>query len=197
MIGSGIGHPLAVVVRYAESMAGASYPTCKATGKCAASGRDFLEGEKFVATLTEQPVLGTNVTEVARTDFSVEAWASGARPASPAVVLGSWRAVYHAGEQKKSPLMGDQEMLDLFEEMAQVTEQRQVRFRYLLALLLIRKRLLRVISTKRTPEGTVMTVLRRGEDAGQATPGEVIDPGLDEATIAEAIEQLGLIVEGT
>lgn len=126
----------------------------------------------------------------------MESWAAGARPASPAIVLGSWRAVYHGGEQKKTPLMGDQEMLDLFEELAPVTDERQVRFRYLLALLLIRRRLLRVIASKRTSRGTVMTVLRRGEDAGQATPGEVLDPGLDEATIAEAIEQLGLIVEG-
>jgi hypothetical protein len=155
-----------------------------------------VEGEKCVATLVEQPVAGSTTTEIGRVDFSVEAWAAGARPASPGVVLGSWRTAYHAGEQKKTPLMGDQEMLDLFEEMGRATDERQVRFRYLLSLLLIRKRLLRVISTKRTPAGVVMTVLRRGEDAGQATPGEVLDPGLDEATIAEAVEQLGLIVEG-
>ncbi len=149
-----------------------------------------------MATLTEQPVAGSNATEVGRVDFSVEAWAAGSRPAAPALVLGSWRTVYHAGEQKKSPLMGDQEVLDLFEELSQATDERQVRFRYLLALLLIRRRLLRVISTKRTERGVVLTVLRRGEDAGHATPGEVVDPGLDEATIADAIEQLGLVVEG-
>lgn len=177
-------------------MAGAAYPTCKATGKCAASGRDLVEGEKFVATLVEQPVPGSSATVVSRIDYALDSWTSGARPAPPAIVLGSWRTNFHAGEQKKTPLMGDQEMLDLFDELAQAADERQIRFRYLLALLLIRRRLLRVISTKRVPQGTLLTVLRRGEDAGTATPGQVIDPGLDEATIAEAIEQLGLIVEG-
>ncbi len=173
------------------AIAGGGYPSLRATGKCAATGRDLQFGEHFVATLTEQP--GT--PGLGRVDFSVEAWAGGARPAAPAQVVGMWRATYQPEAQKKSPLLGDQEMLDLFEELGPSHEERQERFRFLLALLLIRRRLLRVISTRRTPKGSILSVLRRGEDAGQRTPMEVVDPGLDEATITEAIEQLGLLVD--
>jgi len=105
-----------------------------------------------------------------------------------ATLFGFWRAVFAAPEAKKSPLLGDAEMQDLFEDLGAATDEKQVRFRFLLALLLIRRRKLRVVGS--TP-GLLM--VRAVGVTGE--PMEVVDPGLDEAAIAEAVEQLTGIVD--
>ena len=107
----------------------------------------------------------------------------------PLRMFGFWRGVYRAAELKKQPLLGDAELLDLFEELSAATEPRQLTFRYLLTLLLVRRRVLRVVGTK----GGVMQVLPRGS-GDVREPTSVVDPGLDDQAIADAIEQLGQVV---
>jgi hypothetical protein len=171
------------------SLTGSSYPSVRPTGRCASSGEPFKEGDPYVATLVErqgQPGLE-------RLDFSVAAWNKGERPQAPFALFGFWRARYQAQETKKQPLLGDAELLDLFEELASATEPRQLTFRYLLTLLLVRRRILRVVSTK---PGQMLVLPRGSSSGGEATrePIPVADPGLDDQAIADAIEQLGAIV---
>jgi hypothetical protein len=104
-------------------------------------------------------------------------------------MFGFWRGTFQAHEAKKQPLLGDAELLDLFEELDGATEPKQITFRYILALLLVRRRMLRVVSTK----PGLMLVAPRGGDTAREPIG-VADPGLDEQAIADAIEQLGQIV---
>jgi hypothetical protein len=103
-------------------------------------------------------------------------------------LFGFWRGSYRAAELKKQPLLGDAELLDLFEELGAATEPRQLTFRYLLTLLLVRRRVLRVVGTK----AGMMQVLLRGD--AEREPISVTDPGLDDQAIADAIEQLGQVV---
>lgn len=86
--------------------------------------------------------------------------------------------------------MGDAELLDLFEELAPATEPKQLTFRYILALLLIRRRVLRVVDSK----GTTLSVVARAASDVPKTPMSVIDPGLDEQAIADAMDQLSMVV---
>ena len=169
------------------------YPFSRSTGKCAATGAPFAEGQPYIATLVE--CAGQRGLE--RLDFSVQAWDAGQRPQPPLTLFGFWRGKYQAAETKKQPLLGDAELLDLFEELASATDPRQLTFRYLLTLLLVRRRVLRVVSTK---PGT-MLVLPRGSAGGSGGGGDatrepipVADPGLDDQAIADAIEQLGQVV---
>jgi hypothetical protein len=185
----------------------AGYPSLRASGKCAASGRDLVPGEHYVATLIEhvpnkealKDSLKDALKEVApkevfaRLDYSQQAWEAGHRPHAP--IVGVWRTTYTPVDaHKPKPIMGDQEMLDLFEELGPTGDAKQSRFRYLLSLLLIRRRLLRVTANRRTPEGPIMSVVRRGENSGQIF--DVLDPGMDETSVAEALEQLGLLADG-
>jgi hypothetical protein len=119
-----------------------------------------------------------------RLDYCEEGWA-GARPEA-ARVVGYWRATYTPDAAKKSPLLGDDDLVDLFEELGGAVEPRQHAFRYLLALLLIRRRVLKQAGHK---PGALL-VVRKAAD----TPIEVVDPGMDERAIADAMEQLGQIV---
>lgn len=162
------------------SVIGGGYSVARCTGKCAASGRAFAAGEAVIAALVERDGGGLE-----RVDYAPEAWAQGARPAG--VVFGFWKTSYSPEEKRQNTLLGDDELLDLFDDLAGAAEAKQAAFRYFLALLLIRRRQLRVVGSR----AGSMLVLRKGESG---EPVEVADPGLSDSVVAEAIEQLGQIV---
>jgi len=167
------------------AFASTGYSVSRSTGSCAGSGRAFSLGETIVATLVERE----GAPNLERLDFSSDAWSSGARPTPPFRLFGVWRTEYRPGESKKQQLLSDPELLELFEELGTAAEPRQLCFRYLLGLLLVRRRVLRCISTDKSG----MKVLPKGASLEQA-PIEVVDPGLDDRMIAEALDQLGQIV---
>lgn len=164
-------------------MSMATYPAAKPTGVCAATGRRFAPGEAYVATFIERP----GAAAIDRQDFSVESWDQGARPAPPAIMLGYWRASYSASAAPRQPLLGDAELLDLFESLTESPEPKARAFRYFVTLLLVRRRQLRLMGTK----GKAMLVLPKG---ATGEPIAVEDPGLDDAVVADAIDQLGRVL---
>lgn len=164
------------------------YSVSRPTGVCAATGRTFAIGDTFVATLVERENPDASAA-LERLDFSPDAWDSGARPQPPLLLFASWRGVMpEHNEKKRAIVLGDAELLDLFEQLGGVTDPRRVAFRYMLALILIRRRILRLESSK---PGR-MLVKPRGSMVDQAI--EVIDPGTSEEVLAGAIEELGQIV---
>lgn len=159
---------------------GGGYSVSRCTGRCAASGREFASGESVVAALVERDGGGLE-----RLDYGLDSWDQGKRPEG--VVFGFWRTAFTPDEKRANALLGDEELLDLFDDLAGAAEGKQAAFRYFLALLLVRRRQLRVVGTR----AGAMLVLRKGE-VGE--PTEVSDPGLSDTVVAEAIEQLGQIV---
>lgn len=178
-------------------MSGPTSPTfeiARPTGRCAETDHEFEPGEHYVAVLVETP----DEESLARLDYSEAAWNEGARPEPPARVFASWKAVTSEPNQTRKLLIEDDELMDLFDQLAEGDDQRRLGFRYLLALILIRKRKLVYEGAR---EG-VMFVRVRGtpqppERGGDGPPYiEVVDPGLDEATIEAATEQLGQVMLG-
>jgi hypothetical protein len=170
------------------------YSVSRPTGVCAATGRTFAVGDAFIATLVEREDPTSTPTPtpapgLERLDFSIDAWDAGARPQPPLLLFAFWRGVMpEHSEKKRAIVLGDAELLDLFEQLAGITDPRRVAFRYMLALILIRRRVLRLESSK---PGR-MLVKPRGSLVDQAI--EVIDPGTSEDVLAGAIEELGQIV---
>ena len=177
-------------IRWGMAAIGTAYSVSRSAGVCAATQRAFAAGEVFVAALVEAPGVG-----ITRIDYSVDAWNGGARPAAPAAVVGFWKSHYQPNPEAKKNLLDDAELMELFDNLSGTTDAKQIRFRYMLALLLIRRRLIRVVSTKRTKEGAIMSIYRRGETADKGPPSELIDPGLDEMAIADAMEQLAQLMD--
>ncbi len=177
-------------------MTGSSYPLIRATGRCAATGTPIEVGQGYVAALVERdPPEGSGGFE--RLDFSLNAWQNGSRPESPFVLFASWRSTMGTSEEKKRPLLGDADLLDLFEELARDTtvegDARRNGFRYLLTLLLVRRRVLRVVSQR---EGELS--VQRKVSVKDPTPQETFlipDPGLSESAIQEALDQVGQIMD--
>lgn len=170
------------------------YESARPTHVCAATGRRFEPGERYVATLVETP----ESEDLVRFDFTTEAWEGGAKPPEPNRVIAVWRPVASDRPSARSGLLGDEEMLALFESMDEAAEGRAAVFRYLLALLLLRKRVYRVADQRVGEHGRpVLQLVRRGGPRGiEPEVVEVVDPGMDEGAVAAGIEELGAAISG-
>jgi hypothetical protein len=105
----------------------------RTTGRCAATGRSFAEGEAYYAALFETPA------GVERRDYSQEAWT-----APPEGSFCHWRGRIPVREKKSAVLEIDPQMLtQLFVGLEDAPSEARQQFRFVLALLLMRKRLLR------------------------------------------------------
>lgn len=155
-----------------------AFPVGRPTGMCAATGVHLHAGERFCAALVER-----DDGSLERQDFAAGAWEAGARPLGR--VFGSWRGVVPASDAAPKLRLDDAELLELFEGLAEATEERAIGLRYVLALLLVRRRVLRY-------EGAEAGRLWASH-AGTAERGriEVADPGLDGDHLAAVAEQLG------
>lgn len=166
-----------------------SYDIATPTGVCAATGAVIEPGDRYVAVLFEVP----GDERLQRLDFGTDAWEGGSAQlelAPPRRVFGSWRAVMPAPDAARRRLIDDDGLVDLFEQSAESTGERAgAAFRYVLALILVRKRLLKMEGTR----GRTILV-RWPKQEAQAPPIEVDDPGMDEATVAEVIGQLGVVI---
>lgn len=183
------------------------YAVGSPTRVCAATGRTLETGEPYVAALVQTP----DAEEYRRVDVALDAWMSGARPRTEdgrrLAVLGSWRAIMPEPGAKKRLLIDDESLLDMFEQSGEEAppggEDDSVGsddvgrgvFRFMLALILLRKKLL---VCERTERGGSMFVRPRG--SLKASEGgvlfEVHDPGLSEESIARVVEHLSALLDG-
>ncbi len=171
------------------------YEVVRATGVCVASGKAIAPGEEYIAVLMES----ADGASLERRDFSLDAWREGSRPEPVSRMYGAWKAVMPAPNESKQLLVDDESLMDLLEQLAEATEPARISFRYILALLLMRRRLLKYEGTRRdrpdSPKGLVMMVRRATRvDEPPAPVIEVIDPGMDDQAISDAIEQIGSVL---
>lgn len=167
--------------------ASSSYEIARPTRRCAATGRELQVGERFVAALVRDPEADAYL----RHDYAPEAWDSGARPSLQLVA--SWRSTVPEPTGRRSPFIGEDELMDVFEQLDGATESSAITFRYMIALMLIRKR--RLVYEGAAP-GIIKVRVKVPAAQEQPPLVEVVDPQLDEERIAEAIEQVGRIISG-
>lgn len=173
-----------------SSLAG-GYSIARSAGVCAATGRPLQPGEPVVVAIAEADGGG-----FARFDFAQDAWRDDAAAPGGRPFFARWQSVCSKGGPRPGALLDDAELLDLFFSLAEDGEaaphdRGKAAFRFVLALLLTRRRLLRVAGSK----AGVLLVRRAGD--GEATaPIEVVDPGLDADALREATAMLGSVMRG-
>ncbi len=140
------------------------------TRVCAASGKVLSPGEPYYAVLTDKD--GSFV----RTDYAAEAW-----PGPPDGAMAYWAGRVPAADTSKKPRVNDALLLDCFDHLAGVTDPSRVNFRYVVALLLMRRRRLKFEDHRRLDDGSEVMLLR---DARSGDRHEVADPRLGEDQIA-------------
>ncbi len=172
-------------------MTGTTYEFGRRTGVCRVSGRAIAPGETYIAALIEKTAEEGEGLD--RADFTLEAWESSARPSR---LFAFWRATLDSEDSNKPTLIDDESLLGLFEQLEGASEPKRLAFRYVLALLLVRKRLLVLAGEKKGLLLVQEKLTGVGSVAAQAKAPvmEVVDPGLDAAAIAEVTEQLESVI---
>lgn len=174
------------------SGSGSSYQVGKSTGTCAASGRTLEPGTPCIAALCEpDEVEEAEATfGLVRRDYSIEAWESGSRPQG---LFSWWRTQVSPPGGPRRLLVEDDALLDLFDRLAEEQDSRRQAFRWVLGLILVRKKLLRLEGSARTEQGDVFLLRRRGTDP-ELPPIELPDPKIGEEDAKAIADELGEIM---
>jgi len=152
----------------------------KALGCCFGSGKKIEYGEEYFASLVETQ------EGLQRRDFCVEYW----EKEKPNVYC-YWKTKLPHPDQKKQVFVDDEMLMAFFERLAEETEQERINFRFVLTLVLMRKRRLKYDSSK-NEDGKEVWRLRI---VGGKEIVEVVNPHLGEEQIEQLSSQIGQILQ--
>ncbi len=110
------------------------YKLNRPTRQCHALKRPLREGEWYYSVIHESG------DDYVRRDYSAEAWTG-----APDDAIGWWKKRMPTTDQRKMVLAPPEVLIDLLRQMDQVPNKEKTR--YLLALMLMRRRLLRTLET--------------------------------------------------
>lgn len=156
------------------------YDVSRPLGRCHVSGNPIEPGEKFMAALRETSI------GFERIDVSMAAWDQYDRSG----VLAFWQAVMPRAEAKKRLFVDDTVLCDLFERLSDASEPIKLNFRFVLGLILMRKRLLIYDTTRVDGERELWSVRLKGRDDAM----DLLNPKLDEQQILEVSQQLNQVL---
>ncbi|MFQ5490391.1 MAG: hypothetical protein ACE5GE_06680 [Phycisphaerae bacterium] len=158
------------------------WETARPTGICASTGRPLEPGQTYYAVLFEDG------ESFRRADYAPEAWTG---PPQDAFCFFKTRVPQR--EPKKKRLLVDDELLvNFFVRLEDETELLRQHFRFVLALILMRKRILRYEETIRD-DGAEYWQMRLVKE--QALH-RVLNPHLTDDQIEAVSQQLGAILHG-
>jgi len=108
------------------------YQIQAATRRCAVSGRELQPGERFYSVLLDEN------GKFVRQDYSKEVWQG-----PPPGAFSFWLGRVPPPEQGRGPRIDDDLLFDCFQRLESEAEAARVNFRYVVALLLMRRRRLK------------------------------------------------------
>jgi hypothetical protein len=148
--------------------------------RCAATGRELAPGEKVFSVLVEDG------GKLVRKDCAAEAWSG-----PPSDAFGFWVSRVVAPESKKRAPIDDEMLLDCFQRLDGQAETSRVRFRYIVALLLMRRKRFRFEEAKKE-NGQEWLCLRCARTGAKQ---QVLNPCLSDEEMAvvqdEVLQALG------
>jgi hypothetical protein len=122
------------------------YDIQRFTRHCAASGRELAPGEEFYTALV------ADGAEVRRLDFAADAWSG-----PPDRCLGWWKSRVPMPDAKRPRLAPNDVLLEMFTGLAGIEEKADMRL--VMALLLVRRRVLRLEKQETDDQGRETLVL--------------------------------------
>lgn len=149
----------------------------KHTHRCHSTGREIRPGENYYSVLVE------TAAGPERRDYTLEAWTG-----PPEGTIGYWKGKLAEApppppKPKEIPLETMVELFDRLDAESGSLDEDMKKRRYMLTLLLVRKRALKLHSIRRDSDQDFLIVRRPSE----SRTIEVADPGLGEAEI-QALE---------
>ena len=152
----------------------------KSLGNCYGTNEEIEYGQEYFAALAE--------TEegLQRRDYSCQYWES-----EKPTVYCYWKTKLPNPEQKKNIFIDDEMLMAFFERLSTETEEEKINFRFVLALILMRKRKLKYDSSRVEQEKEIWSL----RVVGDKRTVEVINPQLDEKQIEQLSSQVGQILQ--
>lgn len=127
-----------------------------------------------------------------RLDISMASWQKGQRPNG---LFGHWKTVVAEPGQAKRLFVDDQVLMNLFDRLSQTDQPQRLAFRFVLALILMRKRLLKYEGSEKQQTEQDLQEWWLMTPKGHTDPIPVLNPQLDEEQVQQVTEQLGEILE--
>lgn len=141
---------------------------------CHATGRELRPGEQFWTALIDE------AGQFVRREYAADAWHG-----PPGGAFSYWAGRVPAPNSRRAAAIDDELLLDCFRRLADHHEPAKLRFRFVVALLLMRRKRLKFEDTVCSPEGDAM--LLRDSDGETHT---VADPGLDDDALAAVQDEV-------
>ena len=153
----------------------------RSDGQCKGTGKKMEPGEEYYAAL----VNNKNCFE--RSDYCLEYWQD-----QQPQVFSFWKTRMPLPNQKKKMFVDDSVLINLFERLCDQKEPLKVHFRFVLALILMRKKILKYEDSQKEGE-TEIWKMRFVRDT---KIHEVTNPNLDEEKIQHVSQELSAILQG-
>jgi len=147
---------------------------------CALGDRTFEPGEQFRA------YLFATAAGYQRRDYCLTC-----HPPDESEAIGSWKARRPAGRRPRTPVFDREAIYGLFQSLEGVRGQDRLELRFVLALVLWRRRMIRFISSVEGPAGEVWCFAGPGD-----TQHRVERPALDEDRIRQLSVELESLLTG-
>ena len=143
--------------------------------RCAISGRELQPGERFFSALVEEE------HQFVRRDYSMSAWQG-----PPVGAFSFWTGLVPTSQDKVKPRFDDDLLEECFHRLDGQTEPSRVNFRYVVALLLMRRRRLKFETSSVQGGREIMTL--RGLRSGEKH--DVINPRLSDDEMMQVQEEV-------
>lgn len=141
------------------------------TMRCALTGRELKPGERIYS------VLMVEGNRLIRRDYANEAWSG-----TPAGSFSFWQSKVPTGHKPKKPSIDDEVLVECLGRLEDDPTPQKMSFRYVLALLLIRRKRLRLEQTVTEARQEIMRL--RCPKTG--TTYNVVDPRLSDSELEAA-----------
>ena len=152
----------------------------KPLGECCGTGETIEAGQEYVGALVDTP------DGLIRRDFSTGYW----EEQKPEVYC-YWKTRLPDAEEKKQMFIDDDMLMTFFERLVDETDQEKVNFRFVLAMILMRKRRLKYDATEMDGQAEIW----RLRVVGSKDVAKVVNPHLDEGQIEQLSSQIGQILQ--
>jgi hypothetical protein len=143
---------------------------------CAATGRELQVGERYCAVLVEQE------GKFVRKDYAASNW-----PGAPSNAIAYWSGKVQPSDRPQKPIINDEMLADCLSRLDGTDDISKVRFRYVVALLLMRRKRLKFEDSGRDVSGNDFLLLR---DTKSGDRVRIVDPRLTDSEITDVQDEV-------
>lgn len=171
-------------------MPAATWKIGRSTGMCALTEHPLVPGDQVVVGLFED----AGSEGYLRRDHQAEAWQEAYGEQKPEGCVAHWLRIQPDQEASRGVALDPETVLQLCDALEQREDAEAEAFRYVLALALLQRRVLRQLRMEQVDGRDCMVLAQKGHP--EAPPRQVIRPLLTEDDVARIASELAEVLDG-